>query len=1005
MSDSPTMHMHAESMLDDPSTRLLNDKPKNKWRIAVSTIFCIRALLSLLNQITKTNFITSSSPVSSNSTFNVDQIALTRLVKNKDLAQLQELGGVEGVALHLKSDKEHGIPCHDAEDIPDRIKEFGSNVYRKAPKGGFFRFVWEAFKDPTVLILLGCAALSLGFDINEHGFKEGCTNGGTILLAVIQIISVSAVSDYRQSRPLVRNNIQIEAWRGGRRQKISVSETVVGDVILLNIGDRVPADGLLVQGHSLQVDESSMTGTDSPVEISYHQNPFLFSGTKITHGYGRMLVTSVGMNTTWGEMMSQMRQDSSERTPLQERLEKLNSLIGKAALLVAFLLLVVLLVRYFTGNTKDENGNKEFNGSNTEVDDIISAVIGIVAAAVSIVVVAIPEGLSLALILAVAYSKKIMMADKAMDLKLSACETMGSVTTICTDKTGTLTMNQMEVTQFWLGKYSLEEEAYSSEISLSVLHLIQEGVALNTTGSVHKQSLDSKVEISGSPTEKAIISWGVFKLQMDMEKVMKSCSILHVEAFDSQNMRSGVSMKRNAENTVHVHWKGAAEIILEMCSSYYNPSGFVIDMGDSEKMSFEEIIQGMAASRLRCIAFAHKEVPADQDHTTKLKEDGLTLLGLVGLKDPCRPEAKKAVEDCQYAGVNVKMITGDNIFTAKAIATECGILKSSHDIFSGAVINGVEFRSYTDLERMLKLDNICVMARSSAADKLLMVRCLKQKGHVVAVTGHGATDAPALEEADIGLSMGIQGTEVAKESSDIIITDDNFASVVSVLACGRCVYHNTQKLVQFQLTSNVAGLLINFAVAASSRQVPFTIVRSIWLNMIMDTLLALALTKDKPTKELMERPPVGRTEPFITNVMCRNLFAQALYQTTVLLILQFRGEAMFGVNDKVNGTLIFNTFVFCQMFNEFNARKLVKKDIFRNIHTDKLFMGIIAVAVILQIVTVEFLSKFEDIERLNYRLWGVCLGIAAISWPIGWVVKCIPVPQKPIFHYLKMKMH
>ncbi|PRQ31749.1 putative calcium-transporting ATPase [Rosa chinensis] len=248
--------------------------------------------------------------------------------------------------------------------------------------------------------------------------------------------------------------------------------------------------------------------------------------------------------------------------------------------------------------------------------------------------------------------------------------------------------------------------------------------------------------------------------------------------------------------------------------------------------------------------------------------------------------------------------------------------------------------------------------------------------------------------------MGIQGTEVAKESSDIIITDDNYASVVSVLACGRCVYHNTQKLVQFQLTANVAGLLINFAVAASSRQVPFTIVRSIWLHMIMDTLLALALTKDKPTKELMEKPPAGRTEPFITNVMCRKLLAQALYQTTVLLILQFRGEAMFGVNNKVNGTLIFNTYVFCQIFNSLMQGRLRRRISLGIIHTDKLFMGIIAVAVILQIVTVEFLSTFED-----FNLWGVCLGIAAISWPIGWVVKCIPVPQKPIFHYLKMKMN
>ncbi|KAK9930934.1 hypothetical protein M0R45_018236 [Rubus argutus] len=563
----------------------------------------------------------------------------------------------------------------------------------------------------------------------------------------------------------------------------------------------------------------------------------------------------------------------------------------------------------------------------------------------------------------------------------------------------------MKVTKFWLGKESVEEEAYSS-ISPYVLELIQEGVALNTTGSVYRPSLDSEIEISGSPTEKAILSWAVHGSKMDMEKVVKSCSILHVEAFNSKKKQSGVLVKRKSDNSIHVHWKGAAEMILAMCTSYYNASGLVKDMDDNEKMKFEQIIQGMAASSLRCIAFAHKEVPAEEqldvDLKVLLKEDGLTLLGLVGLKDPCRVGVKKAVEDCQYAGVNIKMITGDNVFTAKAIATECGILRPHQDML-GAVIEGVEFRNYTPEERMEKVDKICVMARSSPFDKLLMVQCLKQKGHVVAVTGDGTNDAPALKEADIGLSMGIQGTEVAKESSDIVIMDDNFASVATVLMWGRCVYNNIQKFIQFQLTVNVAALVINFVAAISAGQVPLTAVQLLWVNLIMDTLGALALATEKPTKELMEKPPVGRTAPLITNIMWRNLLPQALYQITVLLILQFRGKAIFGVDDKVKDTLIFNTFVLCQVFNEFNARKLEKKNVFKGIHTNKLFMGIIAVTVVLQVVMVEVLKKFADTERLNWGQWGVCIGIAVISWPIGWLVKSIPVPEKPIFSYLKMK--
>ncbi|KAG5560235.1 hypothetical protein RHGRI_003505 [Rhododendron griersonianum] len=709
------------------------------------------------------------------------------------------------------------------------------------------------------------------------------------------------------------------------------------------------------------------------------------------------------MNTTWGEMMSTISNVSNEQTPLQSRLNTLTSSIGKVGLLVAFMVLVVLLIRYFTGNTQDENGNTEYNGSKTKADDIINSVVAIIAAAVTIVVVAIPEGLPLAVTLTLAYSMKRMMSDNAMVRKLSACETMGSATTICTDKTGTLTLNQMKVTKFWLGQDFVNENG-SSSLASSVVELLHQAVGLNTTGSVYKSISGSEFEFSGSPTEKAILSWAVLELNLDMEGLKQGCEIVHVEAFNSTKKRSGVLMRKKGENTTNVHWKGAAEMVLAMCSNYYDVSGNIKGLDDSERKKFDQIIQGMAASSLRCIAFAHKQVPEQENEDGKihLEENCLTLLGLVGLKDPCRPGAKKAVEECQYAGVNVKMITGDNIFTARAIATECGILKPNQDMESGAVVEGVEFRNYTPEERMEKVDKICVMARSSPFDKLLMVQCLRQKGHVVAVTGDGTNDAPALKEADIGLSMGIQGTEVAKESSDIVILDDNFGSVATVLRWGRCVYTNIQKFIQFQLTVNVAALVINFVAAVSAGEVPLSAVQLLWVNLIMDTLGALALATEKPTKELMEKPPVGRTKPLITNVMWRNLLSQAAYQIAVLLTLQFKGEAIFNVSSKVNNTMIFNVFVLCQVFNEFNARKLEKKNVFEGIHKSKLFLVIVGVTIVLQVVMVEFLKKFADTERLNWWQWGVCVGFASVSWPIGWTVKWIPVPEKPFLSYLKL---
>ncbi|KAF3651872.1 putative calcium-transporting ATPase 13, plasma membrane-type [Capsicum annuum] len=540
--------------------------------------------------------------------------SLAKLVKDKkSVDKLADLGGVQGVVASLKSDTTNGIRG-DPEDVTRRHEAFGSNTY-----------------------------------------------------------PVSSISNFRQNRQFdklskVSKKIPVEAVRKGRRQQISIFEIVVGDVICLKIGDQVPADGILVQGHSLQVDESSMTGESDHVVINLGQNPFLISGTKVADGYGMMLVTSVGMNTTWGEMMSEISSDSNEQTPLQQRLNKLTSSI----------------------------------------------------AAVTIVVVAIPEGLPLAVTLTLAYSMKRMMDDQAMVRKLSAC-------------------------------------------------------------SVFKSSDPcSSFEFSGSPTEKAILSWAVLKLNMDMDQVKRNFDILHVEAFNSEKKKSGVRIKNIADGTIHAHWKGAAEMISRICSHYYDLEGNIKPLVESDKVECDRIIEGMAASSLRCIAFAHKQVPKaeQEDHQLmhgNVPDNSFILLGFVGLKDPCRPGVKKAVEDCQNAGVNIKMITGDNVFTAKAIATECGILHPNQEVDEGAVIEGEEFRNLTD-------------------------ECLRKKGHVVAVTGDGTNDAPALKEADIGLSMGIQGTEVAKESSDIVILDDNFSSVGTVLKWGRCVYNNIQKFIQFQLT-------------------------------------------------------------------------------------------------------------------------------------------------------------------------------------------------------------
>ncbi|KAF8017958.1 hypothetical protein BT93_H2993 [Corymbia citriodora subsp. variegata] len=930
----------------------------------------------------------------------VDPKILSNLVREKSLESLAQLGGIKQLASILMTNLENGL-SGDENDLVHRTNIFGANKYNKPPPKSFLSFVLDAFKDMIIIILIVCAVLSLGFGIKQHGLEEGWYDGGSIIIAIFLVVIVSALSNFKQGRQFLKlskvsSNIRVEVVRDGRRQPISIFDIVIGDVVYLKIGDQVPADGLFVDGHSLRVDESSMTGESDHVEVD-SENPFLLSGTKVIDGYGRMMVASVGMNTAWGKMMSSVNRDLDEETPLQARLNKMTSFIGKVGVSVAILVLLVLLIRYFTGNTQDDAGQREFTRGKTKSGDVMDAVVRIVAAAVTIVVVAIPEGLPLAVTLTLAYSMRRMMRDNAMVRKLSACETMGSATTICTDKTGTLTLNEMKVTEFWIGKEHVSVDV-SREIAASIVEVLLQGIGMNTTGTVNMQHSISVPEILGSPTEKAILSWGVSKLGMTMDELKQEWEIIHVEAFNSEKKRSGVAVRRRGGQVVHIHWKGAAEMILALCSYYYSQSGMANVMNDEARSDFGTIIKNMAGKSLRCIAFAYKEFDGSlaQGHG-KLEDDGLTLLGIVGIKDPCRPGVERAVSACRSAGVNIKMITGDNVHTARAIALECGIFNPDEDLEDEAIVEGVQFRNYSPEQRTAAIEKIRVMARSSPFDKLLMVQCLKQKGHVVAVTGDGTNDAPALKEADIGLSMGIQGTEVAKESSDIVILDDNFASVVTVLRWGRCVYNNIQKFIQFQLTVNVAALIINFIAVVSSGDVPLTAVQLLWVNLIMDTLGALALATDQPTNDLLLKPPVGRTEPLISRVMWRNLVSQALYQLIILLTLQFKGSSIFGVDKKVRDTIIFNCFVFCQVFNEFNARKLEEKNVFKDIHKNKLFLGIVSMTIVLQVVMVEFLKKFADTVRLDWVQWGACIGLAALTWPIGWLVKCIPVSGKLLF--------
>ncbi|KAL9684528.1 hypothetical protein QQ045_021969 [Rhodiola kirilowii] len=946
--------------------------------------------------------------------FGISQEELALLTRENDLSALQQLGGPKGLANMLKTSLEKGIP-EDDDELLKRKNAFGANTYPRKKGRSFWVFLWEAWQDLTLIILMIAAVASLALGIKSEGIKEGWYDGGSILFAVILVIVVTAISDYRQSLQFQnlndeKRNIRIKVIRGGRRLEISIFDIVVGDVLPLEIGDQVPADGILISGHSLAIDESSMTG-ESKIVHKDAKSPFMMSGCKVADGSGVMLVTSVGINTEWGMLMASISEDSSEETPLQVRLNGVATFIGIVGLSVAVLVLIVLLVRYFTGTSTDENGVVQYVKGKMSPSKTVDGVIKIVTVAVTIVVVAVPEGLPLAVTLTLAYSMRKMMADKALVRRLSACETMGSATTICSDKTGTLTLNQMTIVSSYVGEKKIEPPYSSSLFSPRVCSLLIEGIAQNTTGSVFRPEGGGEVEIAGSPTEKAILEWGV-KIGMNFETARSESTILHVFPFNSEKKRGGVAVRR-PDSQVHVYWKGAAEIVLGCCTKYFDENDNVVKMDDQKVMFYKQSIENMAAQSLRCVALAYRpceveKVPTDEELLSKweLPEDDLVLLAIVGIKDPCRPGVKDAVQLCQNAGVKVRMVTGDNINTARAIALECGILKSDADASAPTLIEGPAFRALTDHQRDEMADKISVMGRSSPNDKLLLVQALRRRGHIVAVTGDGTNDAPALHEADIGLAMGIAGTEVAKESSDIVILDDNFSSVVKVVRWGRSVYANIQKFIQFQLTVNVAALIINVVAAISSGDVPLNAVQLLWVNLIMDTLGALALATEPPTDHLMERPPVGRREPLITNIMWRNLLIQAIYQVTVLLVLNFRGISLLGLEhesisyaNRLKNTLIFNAFVLCQVFNEFNARKPDEFNVFKGVTKNRLFMGIIVVTVALQIVIIEFLGKFAKTTKLSWKYWLISVAIGIVGWPLAVLGKLIPVPKTPLSEY------
>ncbi|KAF9592479.1 hypothetical protein IFM89_015050 [Coptis chinensis] len=921
--------------------------------------------------------------------FSIDPDELASIVRGHDTNLWKQHGGVDGIARKISVSLDDGV---SEKDISQRQKIYGLNRYVEKPSRGFFMFVWDALQDLTLMILIVCAAVSIGVGLATEGWPKGLYDGLGILLSIFLVVIVTAISDYKQSlqfRDLdkEKKKIMVQVTRNGYRQKLSIYDLVVGDVVHLSIGDQVPADGFFISGYSLLIDESSLSGESEPVHVD-QRNPFLLSGTKVQDGSGKMLVTSVGMRTEWGRLMETLSEGGEDETPLQVKLNGVATIIGKIGLGFAVLTFLVLTVRFLVQKAVHHNFSQWSSG------DALTLV-NYFAISVTIIVVAVPEGLPLAVTLSLAFAMKKLMNDRALVRHLSACETMGSASCICTDKTGTLTTNHMVVDKIWISEESKgiigseDGNNLRSTISERVMSVFLQSIFQNTSSEVVRGK-DGKHSILGSPTESALLEFGLL-LGGDFDTQRRVSKIVKVEPFNSVRKKMSVLVSLSAGG-YRVFCKGASEIILGICDKIVDKNGQAISLSETQIKNVTSIINGFANEALRTLCLAYKDMNETSSEES-LPAEGYTLIAVVGIKDPVRPGVKEAVQTCLAAGITVRMVTGDNINTAKAIAKECGILTDD-----GIAIEGPDFRNKSPQEMKELLPKIQVMARSLPLDKHTLVTQLRNVfGEVVAVTGDGTNDAPALHESDIGLAMGIAGTEVAKENADVIILDDNFSTIVNVARWGRSVYINIQKFVQFQLTVNVVALMLNFLSACLSGTAPLTAVQLLWVNMIMDTLGALALATEPPNDKLMQRPPVGRGVSFITRIMWRNIIGQSIYQLVVLGVLKFDGKHLLRLSgsdaDYVLNTVIFNTFVFCQVFNEINSRDMEKINVFRGMFQSWVFVGVMVATVVFQIIIVQFLGTFASTVPLNWQLWLFCVLVGFASMVVAVIVKFIPVKE------------
>ena len=873
------------------------------------------------------------------------------------------------------------------DEVQINRAKYGDNLLTPPKRPSLWKLYLEKFQDPVVKVLLVAAIFSLIISFIEQEFAE--TIG--IIFAILLATGIGFFFEYDANKKFdllnaVNEETLVKVIRAGKVREIPRKDVVVGDIIILETGEEIPADGELVEALSLQVNESNLTGepvvekttneAEFDLEATYSSN-LVMRGTTVVDGHGMMKVIKVGDATEIGKVARQSTEQSTEPTPLNIQLTKLANLIGK----VGFTIAIATFLIFVTKDLYHYIGANEINGWHSYVD-IAQIVLKYFMMAVTLIVVAVPEGLPMSVTLSLALNMRRMLATNNLVRKMHACETMGAITVICTDKTGTLTQNLMQVHEPKF--YALKEAKVLGDDFTS--KLVSEGISVNSTAFLEDSEEQGKLKGVGNPTEVALLLW-LNSLGRDYLAIREKSKVIDQLTFSTERKYMATLVHSGQTGKKVLYIKGAPEIVLSKCKEVVLSDGQV--SAQDYKKTIDEQLMTYQNMAMRTLGFAYKIVDdnGDADCVALVSANDLNFLGVVAISDPIREDVPAAVAKCQSAGIGIKIVTGDTPGTATEIARQIGLWTAADTERNR--ITGVAFAELTDKEALERVRDLKIMSRARPTDKQRLVQLLQQKGEVVAVTGDGTNDAPALNHAQVGLSMGT-GTSVAKEASDITLLDDSFNSIGTAVMWGRSLYKNIQRFIVFQLTINFVALLIVLIGAFMGTELPLTVTQMLWVNLIMDTFAALALASIPPSEKVMNDKPRKSDDFIITKPMRYNIIGVGTIFLAVLMGLIFYFTDAAGAMSVHDLTIFFTFFVMLQFWNLFNARVFGTTDSAFKGLSKSYGMELVVLAILGgQFCIVQFGGDIFRTEPLNFQTWVVIIATSSLVLWIGEIIRLV----------------